>query len=914
MPYQILLISRLMGGDSLGLRVVSPSGYRAGWTFWLFLVTTLLTGCGSDGSRRLGESVQRFISNSPQELFDPTSLLDYQSVFSWKFQQPRDLESWLPSGLDSRFELEGPGLWIQSRGTKLQLSRKVDFEAEAIDQIELVATELLVQSVSLEWAEPDGDFEPDRRVMIPARDIQRNELQSARFWLKGNAHWAGHIGRLRFTIHARPERPIQLHEIRGVSAKSSGIRLAEAVSRPWLVDLGGEVRSSLLQLPGQPLEMELEVPRGAEFRFAYGMPASVEHPVRFRVSINPRKGEPQTLFEDTVRRGRQGWGSWNEMVLDLSPYGGTVIKISLDTSADRTLDTMYGVPAWGNPEVIGALENKPPNVVLISIDTLRADHMSLYGYERDTTPAIDAWARRFGTQFENVVASSPWTLPSHASLFTGLNAHRHGVNHQLPAPASLTTLAEELRRAGYLSVAVTGGGYLHPRYGLAQGFDLYRYWTGESSGQELESGIQASLDFLEKHQERPFFLFFHTFEVHTPYRPRQPHFTRLSGLPEGREVIMRQRPGLDPVRRLNQNYFAARSTDGSGNSTPLDEKDLPLVRAHYDAGIAYTDQQLGRLLNKLSAANVEPLVVLTSDHGEMLGEHGLAGHYTLYEENLMVPLIIQFPGGRGAGTVVRRQTSLVDVTPTILDALGLEPLPGIDGSSLLSVSAGEENGRNIAWSYAAQGDHGLALRIDNRLKFIFRNSVFPEVRGFDELYRLDVDPDENENLVSDDKASSDLLRREARRVLQGDSPGLRVRIENHGATIFQSTLEGSVVTRAGLKSDDIACPCVIWQGSNRADLSVPPGEAFTLVLEGSLGRYLRLTPAMGKKDPIVLDIMTLEGKTAFACSDSSCTEAACTETAPCITVWRAGEHRMEETLWRPDDDLEKQLRALGYVQ
>ena len=165
------------------------------------------------------------------------------------------------------------------------------------------------------------------------------------------------------------------------------------------------------------------------------------------------------------------------------------------------------------------------------MDDLRADHLSLYGYRKVTSPNIDSWAGHHGVTFSNVVAASPWTLPSHVSLLSGLDALSHGVNFpQDAAGKDVLFLAEALREAGYRTGAVTGGGFLRPEYGFHQGFDRFRWWPGEiGHPDELDDGLDTALRWIETWADGPFFLFFHTYEVHSPFHRREPHFERLGG-------------------------------------------------------------------------------------------------------------------------------------------------------------------------------------------------------------------------------------------------------------------------------------------------------------------------------------------------------------------------------------------------
>ncbi len=300
----------------------------------------------------------------------------------------------------------------------------------------------------------------------------------------------------------------------------------------------------------------------------------------------------------------------------------------------------------------------------------------------------------------------------------------------------------------------------------------------------------------------------------------------------------------------------------------------------------------------------------------MLGEHDLAGHFCLYEQNLMVPLVIEFPDGREAGRSVSRQTSLVDIAPTILDSLGLEPEAELDGVSLAAVAAGAHPGHAVAWSYAAEGNHGLALRVDNRRKYILRNTVWPFTRAPDELYHLDTDPQELVNLAAASDESEG-FRRELRRALRDETSGLRVRVENRGGGLFRGSLIGESITNPGVKSEDLECDCALWGGDKRARLKVPAGQAFTLSLGELRGRRLTLSVPQQGGEPFsaAIDFSALQQPRSFACGRSGCAERECSGAAEvCITVWWAGEGRPgQEAPPEIDESLQRQLEALGYL-
>lgn len=325
------------------------------------------------------------------------------------------------------------------------------------------------------------------------------------------------------------------------------------------------------------------------------------------------------------------------------------------------------------------LETPTVNVILISIDTLRPDHLGCYGYEVPTTPNLDRFCEE-SVVFTQAIAQAPSTLHSHASILSSLLPHHHqatwGGKTRLPDEA--LTLAEILQSAGYATAAFAGGGQMDRIFGLDQGFDLY-----DQPGQEHFLGtVRRGVEWLDQTPERPFFLFLHSYEVHHPYTPTPEHLALVESDYKG------DLPGeisIDFLRQVNR------------KEVEIDEADLAHVISTYDAEIRSMDDGFSFLVAALQERGLydETLIVFTSDHGEEFGEHGVVGwhSHTLFDELLSVPLIVRFPGAARAGAVVEQQTRSIDIAPTVLTAVGL-PVPevfeGIDLSQLTNGSIGEE--------------------------------------------------------------------------------------------------------------------------------------------------------------------------------------------------------------------------------
>ena len=338
-----------------------------------------------------------------------------------------------------------------------------------------------------------------------------------------------------------------------------------------------------------------------------------------------------------------------------------------------------------------------PNVLLLVLDTVRAESLSLYGYGRETTPNLTRLAGR-GIRFDQARSTAPWTLPSHASMFTGRWPHELKVGESRPLDATYPTLAEYLTSHGY----ATGGFiantfFCNAWFGLGRGFghydDFYEEQLSVSTAETLRCsslgrltiqllndpfGVErrrkdasqvnaAFLTWLDRRQGRPFFGFINYFDAHTPYI-----------LPPGAE----HRFGRPP---RNAEEVATIQGWDARSRTSVTEAELTFTRDAYDDGLAYLDAEIGKLFDDLERRGVldDTIVILTSDHGENHGEHGLIGHgRSLYDQEVRVPLLVFLPGGAHAGEVVADPVSLRDIPATAVDLIRLKDGSPFPGSSL----------------------------------------------------------------------------------------------------------------------------------------------------------------------------------------------------------------------------------------
>jgi len=715
-------------------------------------------------------------------------------------------------------------------------------------------------------------------------------------------------------------------------------RLKSAQRSSWKLTLGHEVRNGLLAPPGSSVTYRLDVAGDCELRVGYGVPAGDRHPVVFRATATDAEGFESLLFEHRVEAGDDFDGQWREAAVSLRPWRGRELMVTLETSAAREFDLSLGIPLWANPHVVmaGGGEYDGLNLLVISIDTLRADRMSLYGYPLETTPFIDAWARDNGVVFSTVVAPSPWTLPSHVSLFTGLDAMRHGINHDVGGiraeagavrVTSLDMMAEKLAREGFETAAFTGGAYVHPQYGFAQGFDRFAYWPDRrKDALELEIGIDRTLEWMTERSGSPFFAFLHTYAVHDPYRVRQPYFDRVAPAdlerPKGRVALFS--PKNDPATGFQQqNRFVFRPQGGESRDLDMTDEDRRMVGAMYDSGVAYADAQIGRLLHEMTRRGLSDrtIVVLTSDHGESLGERGQAGHIFLTDDNLLVPLVIAVPGGLGVGRVVHDQVRLIDILPTLYDLLDLRPAPGLDGVSLVPLmSDGSSPVPPIAWSYSAAANRGLAMRVDGKLKYIINNTAWAPIAGEQQLFDLTGDPAEIHDLASEDPRSEE-LRASTMSEFQQRAIGLRLRVQS-GDGHLVGTIRGPAIRPVGTKAIHLMTAAVRSSGIGEASLDAPPGSSFALHFEKVFGWKLTVDGSVNRaadeigfrhtfdvRDEGEVESLVLEGTRWNVVSrqlrDEEIGFSVC---------WHGGASLGGPSAANADSELAEQLRALGYVE
>ena len=564
----------------------------------------------------------------------------------------------------------------------------------------------------------------------------------------------------------------EIDHIRVISRKEHLAGVASGIGWQGLAEIYHE---SLVVRSPEALTFPLDLPDGPWLDLAVGTPE--DGPVTFHVEVRAG-GRDIRLLEHTVTTPYR----WERQVIDLGPFQGQSVAVSLSLTAeqDGTLGFL-GSPVVRTSAVWASPGDRPQGVILVQADTLRSDHLDVYGYERATAPILTALAGE-GALFRNTNAQATWTKVSTPSIMTSLYPLSHGVHgfsDRLPAAA--VTLAERYRDAGYATLALSSVMFTGEFSNLHQGFEeLHENGSTETDGPKTaREYVDRVAEWLELHRDVPFFIFLHVFDPHDPYEPYRP-YDGLWADPGHKEEHEAQ---LDKVREVIDDTL--RRNFGMPNREELEEVDvdadayIAYDQDWYDGSIRAMDVEIGRLVERLRALGLDErtLIVFTSDHGEEFLEHGRMFHgQTVYGELARVPLIMRWPGGISGGRVIDETTQLIDIMPTLVEISGLAPVEQAQGQSLVPLLHAEDGGVSDGAGWVARpafiekaltGDmfsppprdtesYGV---IDGGWKLI-HNPVRPDGAPEFELYDANADPLDLHDVAADHPEIVERLARE----------------------------------------------------------------------------------------------------------------------------------------------------------
>jgi arylsulfatase A-like enzyme len=487
--------------------------------------------------------------------------------------------------------------------------------------------------------------------------------------------------------------------------------------------------------------------------------------VRFSIRLSD-DGRTFTVYDESLRA--RGGDAFQSRGVNLAAWRGRKVTLTLAAgpahpeAAGAWMEDVH--VAWGAPRVVNRPPEPPPtrpSVVLILVDTLRRDYLGFHGFEGPISPNLD-WLAEESVVFENAITQAPWTKPSIATLFTSLHPDAHGLdNHEglfgprqnqalttgvLPAEA--VTLAESLKSAGYRTAAFVANPWIDERYGFDQGFDSYEVV------ETLPEILERARGFIREDEGGPFFLYLHFMDVHGPYDAPEEDFRAIGTSPS--LAVLEEPPDGDlaelPTYLAGIPWFGEEElrnrTFGEVIGFRLSRSHT--VRARYAANVLDFDRRIAPLLDEVrnSELNENTVLVLTSDHGEELLEHGGWDHgFNLYEHQIRVPLLIRMPGAIDRRRDARA-ASLVDIMPTLLALANSNVPEGVEGTSLLETGGSDQP----TFSAATKHREGVyALRTERR-KLIFDGKT-----GAVSLFDLSADRGEYRDVAAENDAEAQSL-------------------------------------------------------------------------------------------------------------------------------------------------------------
>lgn len=763
----------------------------------LFFCILALVRCSKNSSSRTvaTQRLMQEIAEDQLELLDPGDptfeRLDLGTL------RPRDLAVSSfgidPASIGASSEL----LEFRTTEKKAWIDIPVDFQADKVTEIhvQLWRTRGHILPAMMWTAEVGGaTIEPRGRGPKMDMHFEDTDKQFHVFKLRVDRipSWRGSIRSLRLWPGNHPELEVKIRRIQF---------LYSPPLRPWYVENGSsragkteiasETRLALLAESGSRYSTSLTVPERGRLSFGYGFLESganrLAGPTVFRVTA-AREGAKQTdgipaemVFETTLDATDDGNAGWHEKMIDLEAFAGRTVTFLFEVERAGAPATEPAYAAWSDPVLYAAPTNearqRPTNLVLISLDTLRADYLGAYGHPVSTSPIFDRFSRE-NIFFESLVSQAASTGPSHMSLFLSKYPTAHGIiNHERTLADEALTMAEIYRDAGYNTAAFTESGYITAGIGFDQGFSSYAEIVGpmKDRGGYVDVTFPRAMDWLDRHRDRPFLLFVQTYQCHVPYCSGPPYDELFFPEYDG---ILDNCLGYDQISQMNYDCIGYKLDLENHGKRPPTAADLDHVTAMYDAEIRKTDAALGRLLDHIGSLGLDDdtIVVIFSDHGEDFADHYAIGRHarSLYEEMLHVPLAIRVPG-RQSGRSIAAPVRMVDLLPTLLELTEVEPPrdASFEGQSLVPLLDG---GDDAAPSVFYAENYSMANRAmirEGRWKYIdtreFENPEDAErmderskkIRGLylgGELYDLHDDPGETRNLIEAEPAIAAELR------------------------------------------------------------------------------------------------------------------------------------------------------------
>jgi len=557
-----------------------------------------------------------------------------------------------------------------------------------------------------------------------------------------------------------------------------------------------EYRSSLYVHSPSTMTFDVAVPKQGRLHFAMGI-TEEKSPILFRVALDSKD-----LYTKTVSNP----DAWEDADVDLAEYGGKNVKLTFATTTKKA----GTVGLWANPLLTTAAAKNRPNVLIYLIDTERPDHTSLYGYGRDTTPFL----KKLGSQglvFEDCQVQAPRTKQSTASLMTSLYSFTHGIIHDYDTiPKGSTTLAEQLRAAGYVTASIVANPFAGRITGLDRGFDYLEEWAvvqrfrtdAHDRGTDSEAVNKIAFPWLEQHKDEPFFLYAHSTDPHAPYRPPAGFEEKFANPAETAEFD-RNYKSLGGANKYTGGTVISRAGARQAGINP--DRFIRRAIDRYDGEILHNDASLEQLVTKLKELGIleNTLVVVVSDHGEEFWEHGWTSHgHSLYQELTHGVFLMWNPKLISMPRRTHEPVQLIDVAPTVLDLLGLKIPDVVEGQSLAPLANGQPFHRRapvMTSRFADPEAKKIGFVPENRIdavalldadwKFIYREKASEAGVNKLELYNRRGDRDEQKNVAKQNPQQVNLLLEQTTKWIEAQKQIRRLLGQGAKATINRQTLD-----------------------------------------------------------------------------------------------------------------------------
>lgn len=557
-----------------------------------------------------------------------------------------------------------------------------------------------------------------------------------------------------------------------------------------------EYRNAIYVHSPSTIDFPIRVPASGNFHFGMG---TTEHgrAVTFQVSV---QGAPGDLFSKTVSDPDR----WQDASVDLSRWSGREITLRLRTQSVQAGD----VGLWANPLVTSNAKRSRPNVLIYTMDTVRADHTGLNGYSRKTTPFLDQLAASAAV-FNDCQAQATWTKASIASLMTSLYSFTHGIQNDADTiPTGANTLAEKLRAAGYVTSSIVANPFTGRATGLDRGFDymleypvVLREVNPKTDGGTDSAALnKVVFPWLDLHHNEPFFLYAHSMDPHAPYDPPAP-FDAVFANPRENSLFDREYKSFLTHHEYNGGAVISPEICKRAGIEP--SRFIQRAIDRYDGEILHNDHNFKLLVEKLRQLGVldNTLIIVLSDHGEEFWDHGWTAHgQSVYQELTHTMLMMWNPKLLPAPRRISEPVQLIDVMPTVLDLLHIKIPDMVEGQSLAPLVTGRpfrRRGLVVSSRFAAAHPQGLVPEnatdsfaiIDSRWKFIYRNKAAKAGIKRVELYDRQNDRQEQHDLASQNPGEVEVMMAALRQWIDAQNK-IRVAIGHTGkSALDERTLE-----------------------------------------------------------------------------------------------------------------------------